>query len=621
MRRGENSEYPRITEFSAAAEYRAADEPKTDMSLEYYKTAPKPEQPASQKDHRRLLKRLMLSAAALSVTPTILAAAPNVFQPNPAQPAGNTDSAPVSEASVPPDEPVENLELMGYNGRLTFDIVYGGGIWADYNCTMNTPCRHYVYYYPTPGGEPENVDLGGVGSEWDDGNGNGAKAILTEFFTERGLELNDAMQFFFTGDNYMSVGIEKETEGGGLSGEIIPVSALPAGWRITDTLLSEDDPEYYSHNTNFAERTDPEYGGGTDDDKSYYMSLRADNNDVWYDLEEENGYFPYMLRAQTNTFTYYVVPKHGEQAARPALSNLSDYDPSGGGAEQGYAGLETLTMDTLDLNTKDHTLTLRPSVMREQTGANEETLHYIIYYLYFNRDELPNLTLPYMDREETGAPLYSVDPTLPVQAQLAQMAAAYGIDMTKVRLHSEEKLTQTNCQMDGATHGGNPMNTLLEQDAETGKTVKYQFHKFRLVLEGASGEGGVKGLADAAAASCPQADPAQYPLTGYYSGIVIGQVESTLDDGTVVMRDVMLCGYGNPTGTPNHTPFTADDYSYYQQHPLEWLERELRESGINTDGMMFHSVIVEDHYGEGYSDTGNVNPYKLRYCFVCPNAQ
>ncbi|MBR4627277.1 MAG: hypothetical protein IKO47_06210 [Ruminococcus sp.] len=371
-----------------------------------------------------------------------------------------------------PEGSTDSAEVSDYEGRLEFQMNYGGSQYAVYDSTMNEPFRHFVYYYHTPDGQPENIDLGALGTDWD----NVVEYHLKSFFDERGLDVNDAYQFFFNGDNYMSCLAAKED---GFGFDEIKFSELPDGYYVTDSL-----PE----NVRFdRDRTEADYGDRSADDKSYYMSLRIDNNEIFDDnvTEGEDGwaYRPYLLGAVTTTYSYYVVPNPGEEPVRPdPPGSWNEYDPNCGGAEAGYAELQSAANDGIDLDSKFFTLTLRPSTMVEKISDTEETLHYIVYYVYFDRSEVPGLKLPYRERENASSVLIKVNPSLSLKEQLEKMAQAYGIDPSRLRFHSEKLGTMTAGFLDGASYITNTTDRLLEYDAETGKKINYRMHKIRLVL-------------------------------------------------------------------------------------------------------------------------------------------
>lgn len=76
MKRVTDCEYPLTAEYPGAQELLPAEEPATDMSLEFGQhTVPAAEQPAR---NSRLLRKLMLAAAVLSASPALLAALPEL---------------------------------------------------------------------------------------------------------------------------------------------------------------------------------------------------------------------------------------------------------------------------------------------------------------------------------------------------------------------------------------------------------------------------------------------------------------------------------------------------------------------------------------------------------------
>lgn len=376
------------------------------------------------------------------------------------------------------DDETEKPAISGYEGRLTFTQSGGGSIYAEYDGVINYPERHFIYYYHTPDGKPENLEFKYAATDWDY-----MYSELKEFFDERGLDVSQAKQFFFTGDNYMYWRILENNNG--IPGDVIDWLDLPREYRKRDNL-----PNYDNFKVDFAR---DRAGEDNVDNKSWYMSHRIDDDDEYHQED-----LAYLLEAVTDTYSYYIVPSPGEEPERPNIKDfnstfdlsMNEYDPSCGGAAAGYAGLQAVDASSIDLDQKFFTLALRPSVMREKISDDEETLHYIVYYLYLDRNsEGFNGDIkkcPYQSHTSYDEFVYKVynqvDSSLSLKEQLSQMAEAYGIDPSRLRYHSEVLGTQSAGFLDGSKFVSNPTSATLERDGKDGTKINYKFHRIRLVL-------------------------------------------------------------------------------------------------------------------------------------------
>ena len=472
------------------------------------------------------------------------------------------------------DDETEKPAISGYEGRLTFTQSGGGRQYAEYDGVTNSPERHFIYYYHTPDGKPEDIEFQYGDTMWDS-----LYPRLKEFFDERGLDVSQAKQFFFTSNNYMYLRAIKK-EGGET---IIPGSGMPEGYDLYNNL-----PNYDNFKVDFAR---DRAGEKNVDDKSWYMSHRIDN-DAEYHQED----LPYMVEAITDTYSYYVVPTPGEEPKRPEKSIVNEYDPSSGGAAAGYAGLQAVDAGSIDLDQKFFTIAMRPSVMREKISDDEETLHYIVYYLYLDRNsegfngDIKKVPY-YWTQEDHSKLVYYVDPKLSLKEQLSQMAEAYGIDPSRLRYHSEVLGTQSAGFLDGSDFVSNPTSATLERDGEDGTKINYKFHRIRLVLSD-SGSTTVEQPATET--------PVTYDLNNYKDSYVLnGQSETyeNIEPGKVKVLTTNYKAYFNRNDHPEDPDWASglpDNFSALpeQQQFTTLLSLQL---GISPSDLKYYDT------NEGYS--------------------
>ena len=412
----------------------------------------------------------------------------------------------------------------------------------------------------------------------------------------------------------------------------------------TDASDYEDDPGS-ADSTEAEPETRPAYAettsqsqsnvlpGDPDDEKSYYMSLRVDNDAVYGNSDEEKQY---RLMADTHTFHWFVVPNPGDKPEYPEIGTaLNMRDPDAGGPDQGYAGLQAVDPDSVDLDQKFFTLTMRPTTMREVISDTEETLHYITYYLYFDRSEIPDLKLPYYEREDSPYPEIIVSPSASLKEQLADLARAYGIDPARLRFHSGDMTPGQAVLREGSEYAGDS-DSVLDMNVTKGMRTYSMYHKIRLVLapetaaEPAETEltlpdNDMVREANALAAEFPKAEPiAEFPgnLFSYGVSSYKYQFEETLDDGTTRTVSIRFMCYGNPPGGYDDDPITQRPDGI-TENLKEWFRWELEAHGYDLDKVEFYDVHRDDHANSGYTDeNGNSSERaELQYRFLYNKGQ